>query len=106
AQVDSGGGPVCSLPLTLCGSSCTDLSKDSFNCGKCGVPCPQGYSCNQGNCASPVDMAMSLDQGQTCPGGMTLCNGSVGPSCTDLSKDPANCGGCGYTCAGGAQCQA
>ncbi|MBI2388821.1 MAG: hypothetical protein HYV09_04310 [Deltaproteobacteria bacterium] len=44
-----GCGPVCDVPTTLCGTTCTDLEVDPVNCGGCGKTCPTGL-CNGGKC--------------------------------------------------------
>lgn len=38
----------------LCGSTCTDVSGDSNNCGACGVSCSEGEICSAGACSSNI----------------------------------------------------
>ena len=45
---------------TMCGSRCTDTTKDSSNCGACGNRCAQGKTCSSQIC---------------CPTGYVGCNG-------------------------------
>ncbi|MEA2748766.1 MAG: hypothetical protein QOI41_2909 [Myxococcales bacterium] len=65
-----------------------DLQCDDNNCGACGVKCPGGLPCIQGNCG--------------CPAGLTTCSPGCGAECLDLRSDDANCGTCGTECAQGA----
>jgi hypothetical protein len=47
----------------LCGSTCTELSSDSSNCGACGVSCDEGEICSGGECSSNIfSDAFSQDQ--------------------------------------------
>jgi hypothetical protein len=58
-----------------------DLSSDPQNCGTCGLRCPAGALCQNGQC-SVCD-----------PPQVGCANG-----CVDLSSDPNNCGACGTVC--------
>ena len=53
-----------------------------------------------GSSAPPASSACSSDGGFCADGGLICCEGS----CTDISSDPSNCGGCGYSCSSGATC--
>jgi hypothetical protein len=75
----------CPQGTTLCGTSCTNLLYDPFNCGACYNTCTS--SCTNGTC--------------NCPAGEIQCGGSSLGACTDLTTDSANCGGCGISCQGG-----
>lgn len=35
---------------TTCGAACTNVKKDSLNCGDCGVVCQAGTRCLDGAC--------------------------------------------------------
>src|SRR6185295_17246450 len=80
-------------------SFCTDLSRDSGNCGVCGHACPAGTTCAGAMCWAGAPTCMPPLGACPTPGGM----GSV---CADLMHDPGNCGGCGHVCPAGVACQA
>jgi hypothetical protein len=118
-------------PGTCCNGDCTDptsFDTDSTNCGGCGVVCPQGESCTQGECrvngpacgAGGSAMCPSgyecysakgcvpssctgLSDGSSCPLQYSLgaCCAGV---CVDVSADRSNCGGCGNACPSGQGC--
>jgi len=69
-----------------CNFECVDLLTDPVNCGGCGVVCPAGTSCENGQCE--------------CPGTNELCDGV----CLDVLTDRLNCGGCGVMCTYDSQC--
>ncbi len=64
-----------------------NLATDASNCGQCGTKCGPGQVCLKPGSDPP---ACGCDTGET------LC----GNACTDLLKDPYNCGVCGHTCPG------
>ena len=97
----AGCGPKAAAPLQcgvtelLCNGKCVDFLKDSANCGGCNTQCPtpQGGSamCVNGLC------------GGSCPAPSQICGvrpdaGSLADLCTDVTKDPVNCGACGNVC--------
>ncbi|KAI4298727.1 hypothetical protein L6164_032251 [Bauhinia variegata] len=47
-QVNGSAGPDC------CINKCVDLSKDRFNCGKCGKKCGYSKICCDGKCVNPM----------------------------------------------------
>lgn len=55
-------------------------------CGKIGYTCPANTKC----CAG----ALCVDGLCRCRRGLKACDGT----CTDLTSDEANCGGCGLAC--------
>ena len=40
----------CAPGLADCGGSCVDLGTSQGNCGACGVACPAGKTCGNGQC--------------------------------------------------------
>jgi hypothetical protein len=95
---DADGG----TSLVCCGSGCTDVQSDAFNCGRCGNPCAAGMACMEGVCGV-ASCAGTTDN--------THCFGSApnavccGGSCVDKNTDAQDCGVCGRRCAAGAVCQ-
>jgi hypothetical protein len=86
----------CPANTWSCGGTCTRLGDDGMNCGACGVRCCGGW-CYSGIC------------GVEGPPGTAGCGWSCGPSCigptpTNVSVDPHNCGYCGNACAANQQC--
>ncbi len=85
----------CGFNETYCGGTgrlaCVDISRDSDNCGGCGLVCPRGTTCNRGVCQCAV--------------GAAYCPNSPGfEKCVDVSRDSDNCGGCGLACPRGTTC--
>ncbi len=77
----------CSLGTNLCGLSCVVTEHDDNNCGRCGIACPSGSSCQQGAC--------------TCSNrSETVCDGF----CVDTQTSSAHCGGCDAPCPEGVAC--
>jgi hypothetical protein len=78
-----------------------DLASDPQHCGRCGLACPQGQSCCDGEC---FDLASEGEHcgtcGKRCSRGTTCCGGE----CVDTSTDPDHCGECGESCAGTLGC--
>ncbi len=62
----------------------TIVTQDPNNCGDCGVKCPAGLRCENGEC---VDQCARANQPDMCSG-----------RCTSLLFDDANCGACGNAC--------
>jgi hypothetical protein len=114
-------GTSCPAGTQACGSGspqpCIDVQSDSNNCGGCGMQCPAGRGCLNGQCAASCGLFASSSgcgsspsadggidcQGCTTPDGgpTTACNGS----CVNLDSDDGNCGTCGNTCGTGQSCQ-
>jgi hypothetical protein len=120
----------CSLGTNLCGLSCVHTESDGNNCGRCGVVCPGGSSCDQGACVctdraetvcdgvcvdtqtssvhcgacdSPCPAGVVCVQGTcavTCPAGEIAC----GSSCVDPLTTKEHCGLCNQICAGNLVC--
>ncbi|MCC7535721.1 MAG: hypothetical protein IT379_05885, partial [Deltaproteobacteria bacterium] len=87
-----GGATPCAAGQICCGGACFPQF-DVHHCGVCGNDCDQtGRStvCLSGRC--------SCGAGGTACGGSTVshcCGADGAAACTDLSRDPANCGTCG-----------
>jgi len=90
------GGPGCVGDQTCCANGCTDINTDPNNCSQCGFACTTGDTCVNGNCTAPA----SCNGGPVCTGLEQCCKSG----CTDIDTDPANCGGCGMTCAAADTC--
>jgi hypothetical protein len=60
----------------------TKLASAHDDCGACGHACAATEVCDRGQC------------GVTCAAGRVGCGGE----CTDVARDPENCGGCGRKC--------
>jgi hypothetical protein len=65
--------------------TCTDLLTDNFSCGSCGVVCPAGTFCVNGQCSGS----------NICQNGWIFCPKAGG--CV-AGKENNNCGGCGIVC--------
>ena len=68
----------CPTGQNACGSSCFDFTRDSNNCGGCGIACGAGQTCSGSHCVL------------SCGAGQVACNGA----CVNTTSDRANCGGC------------
>lgn len=71
---------------TCGGELCIDIDADPQHCGDCGIGCPPGVACMEGECA--------------CPEGTSVCEGE----CVDPESDPSHCGGCDQPCDEGLFC--
>jgi len=128
--VDSFGCPEYQL---VCDGACTDVSRDSSNCGTCGSECSAGEECLAGRCREQCDERETLcadgcadiladddncgrcgnecDPGQSCVDGE--CNGMgcprgqqrCGDECVDTTQDADHCGECFAECAAGNRCE-
>jgi len=78
------GNCFCPSSKTKCGASCSDLTSDPNNCGQCGVVCPAGGSCEQGECyPKPMHCGSCVPDGHG--GGTVTC-------CQQISPDQNLCG--------------
>ncbi|MHB8418766.1 MAG: hypothetical protein ACYDCL_11865 [Myxococcales bacterium] len=101
-------GDRCALgdggPGLCCGAAgCVDPTADLANCGYCGDDCTLlgADACFASYDACGATSCPGQPDGQLCPldGGLGLC---CGGGCIDWTSDPADCGGCGVRCDGGA----
>jgi hypothetical protein len=104
------GGCPLAMPDICKGSGdslyCTNLLFDNASCGACGVPCPAGSLCREGRCAA-ADSGGSTEPAPapSCREPFKFCSDPFGGIyCTDLLRDPRNCGGCGTLCREGTFC--
>ena len=74
----------CVKGVSICGTSCVDLQKDSKNCGECGKTCGTGTICAVGKCQDPT----------------VACN-----ACVDATKT-ATCKATWDACTADAECSA
>jgi hypothetical protein len=81
-------GFTCDGSYTNCAGSCTDLTTDHGNCGRCGNPCATGQQCVNGGCQCNAT---------SCASG---CCG-VGGECVPYGagQNSGSCGTGGSTCA-------
>jgi len=93
----------CPAPFATClgTAPCTvDLTRDVNHCGSCETPCPRATRSTRGTflCSESVCKI-------ACDPLFANCNGDLSDGCeTSTISDPANCGGCGVTCAEGELC--
>lgn len=111
---------------TCCGGSCVDTKVSPTNCGTCGASCGDGGAC----AVSPFGVAQCLPavscgdpelggypcaacdlfmpSGDYCPTSAgtpgVCCAVEFNETCSDLTNDPQNCGGCGFVCPSGQTC--
>jgi hypothetical protein len=83
ATTDGAADGACGPGKTACGGSCTSLSNDPKNCGKCGSTCNSSQVCTSGMCS------------YSCSTGETLCNappeaGGTGDGAVEAGKDAAS----------------
>jgi hypothetical protein len=60
--------------LTCCGTTCVDLTGDTFNCGQCGNQCAQSDYCSGSKCVAAL-----------CPNGGCTSNNCCGGQCCDAN---------------------
>lgn len=120
-------GHACGIGNTCCEGQCVDLQADGMNCGTCGRACDSGGACCAGMCqpvqgdlrncgrcgvvcearnGSPACVMGACTVG-TCDTGYGDCDRMASNGCeADLQTDPARCGTCTTTCAGGTNARA
>jgi stigma-specific protein Stig1 len=85
-----GGYSCCASGQTSCGSYCSDLGSDVYNCGGCGYVCAPPGPYEYGACIFGECLYECVEGAADCGDG----------TCTPLWSDPDNCGACGNVCAG------
>lgn len=66
---------------TVCNSQCVDTNVDNANCGRCGIACTNGQTCQSAKCACPTDQVFC--GGQCAKADRQHC----GVSCTPCQVD-------------------
>jgi len=106
-----GGGTCFDCAGKVCGEfGCIDPSRDSQNCGNCGVVCVSPQVCSNGVCGCGSDGAPCVFDNECCSQ-TCFSNGICGRcdppwtycgtgTCLDLSRSLENCGACGNVCSG------
>lgn len=91
-------GSPCPMGMSLCGTSCVNLTTDIANCGGCGAGCPTrpnaATMCTASTCAF------------TCSSGYGNCDGIADNGCEQDLGASFHCGRCGNACAAGQSCRA
>jgi hypothetical protein len=96
--------PACAAGLACCNGQCVTLSNDPYNCGACGVRCPESAPFCHGRC-TPRPCSVACDAGETCcgsrccPKGKLCClslAGGLVPRCVDPVRGtcPGRCSQC------------
>lgn len=80
---------ICSSDMFACNNQCTSIRTDSRNCGRCGVVCSPGMSCQNGNCRV------------NCTANQASCQ----DGCFNLTSDAKHCGSCTNSCPRGLICE-
>jgi hypothetical protein len=80
-----------------------DLQHDAANCGICGHACAGGQHCTGGACAWDIPQNGCTPALEACNNIDDDCDSSIDEGYV-LGSDPANCGTCGHSCAGGQVC--
>jgi hypothetical protein len=73
-------GGTCVCNLTVCGSTCTDMTMDAKNCGAC------GHDCQGGLCTAGVCQDITLASSQVSPGPLATDGTNVYFGTTDSVK--------------------
>lgn len=118
-----GSACVSNNDVNTCGSLCTACPNGPANSTRtcngttCGFSCGGGFNACNGECVPP-DFASACGTSCSactstgtfdrpiCSGGScgTACITSCNAACVDVTRDPANCGGCNQVCSGGQVC--
>jgi formylglycine-generating enzyme required for sulfatase activity len=83
-------GPMCSAPMTMCSTRCTNTQTDAVNCGVCGHSCTSGMACAAGACITSAHPSCPSSSERGCgtvaiPGGtFTMGGDTSAPEQNDL----------------------
>ncbi len=90
------------MDKVCCNHRCVDPGIDPANCGTCGRGCDAGEACLVGTCEQ-TDCSKASGGFTPCflDGGGGLC---CGGQCTDVARDPSNCGSCRAACPTDSSC--
>jgi len=100
---------ICEAGLANCSGKCVDLSRDTQNCGNCGIivpdECCYGRATNTNNddenCSRCGHRCADEGRNRSCVGGECVCSTGTdkcGSDCVDLGSDEAHCGLCDRAC--------
>ncbi|PMD13310.1 hypothetical protein NA56DRAFT_694920 [Hyaloscypha hepaticicola] len=93
---------ACSVPDTLCGSSCFNLETDPMNCGACDNVCASGV-CDSGSCTNPACA------GTVCGSFSFSCSPNSACFCIETTEGSGACAtpnNCGEPCSATSDCPA
>jgi hypothetical protein len=94
------GAPSCPATMKTClpatgGSYCADVTMDPGNCGMCFNRCPAGSFCQNAVCMPQGGADGGTATTIQCTYPNSACDNAY---CANTMSDPANCGGCHFSC--------
>jgi len=100
---DGGCEPACDGKTSCCDGNCVDLTRDTTNCGMCGMPCASGDYCANSTCTpATCPQEGCADAGaccgsQCCPGEDFCC--LVASTLSFFTCEEPDAGSCPPSCA-------